>query len=109
MRQSENVGFNSSEKTRRPGGRAAAIRNVIGQTRTTDADAEVAISTLEFELKRKEAAISRLLSEDVRNTEEIAELQRLIWNYHRALPNGCTCDICLEVEQGQAEIEGLIS
>ena len=72
---------------------------------TTDKDR---IVQLESELVRSRATLSRLLADDLRTCEELAELQKEIWGYHRGLPGGCECNVCLEVEQSQRELEGLI-
>ncbi len=68
--------------------------------------ANVRIAELESELEGKQAALSRLLGEDLRTCEELAELQKMIWGYHRTLPGGCDCDVCKEVERSHAELEG---
>ena len=67
------------------------------------------IEALESELTKGRKTISRLLADDVRTCEELAELHEMIWGYHRALPDGCTCAICLEVEQIGQQIGGFIS
>lgn len=75
------------------------------------ADLEMArehIAKLESRLSDEKETCSRLLADDLRACEELSELKRLIWGYHLGLPGGCGCDICVEAEQSQWEIEDLI-
>ena len=72
------------------------------------ATAKARITALESKLSSQQAALSRLLADDLRTCEELVELQKMIWGYHRALPGGCQCNICVEVEQSRRELEGLI-
>ncbi len=67
------------------------------------------IQALESELTKAQETTSRLLADDVRSSEEIAELKQLIWQSHRGLPGGCKCDICDEVDQSRSELEGFNS
>ena len=76
------------------------------QTRLVRADARIA--TLEAELKKKEITLSALISEDVRSSQEISELQDMVWRAHRDLPEGCHCKICAEVERSHVEFPGLL-
>ena len=66
------------------------------------------ITALRSELASKQAALSRLLADDLRTCDELAVLQKIIWGYHRGLPGGCDCMVCDEVERGQRELDGLI-
>ncbi len=53
------------------------------------ATAKTRITALESELASKQEALSRLLADNVRTCEQLAELQKMIWGYHRGLPGGC--------------------
>ena len=72
------------------------------------AKADERIASLESELVRNRAALNLLLADDLQQCEELAELQNVIWGYHRGLPGDCECNICVEVEQRQRELKGLI-
>ena len=72
------------------------------------ATAKDRIATLESELANKREVVSRLLADDLRTCEELAQLQEMIWGYHRGRPGRCTCDVCVEVEQSRREIGGSI-
>ena len=85
-----------------------ASNEVIGQVRAELAKADERIATLESELGKRQATIKRLLSDDLLSSEEVTELKELVWQFHRGLPGGCTCYVCLEVEQSRKELEGLI-
>ncbi len=63
--------------------------------------ANARITALESKLSSKQAALGRLLADDLRTCEELAELKKTIWGYHRLLPGGCDCTLCLEVAPGQ--------
>lgn len=65
------------------------------------------IEALEADLARKQKSISRLLADDIQTCEELAELQRIIWGYHRGLSGGCECAICTEVERSRREMGDL--
>ncbi len=79
----------------------------IERLRAELATAKDRIAALESELAGGQKALSRLLADDLQTCEELVELQQMIWGYHRALPGGCECSICGEVEQGQRELKGL--
>ena len=89
-------------------GSAAAEVEIVQKLRAELATANESIEALESELTKGRKTISRLLADDVRTCEELAELQEMIWGYHRGLPAGCTCDICVEVEQIGRQIGGFI-
>ena len=72
------------------------------------ATAKARITALESKLASKQMAVSRLLAGDLQICEELAELQNMIWSYHRGLPGGCECNICAEIEQSRRKLEGLI-
>ena len=80
---------------------------VVEQFQAELALAESRITTLESELRDNREAIFRLLADDVRNSEEIVQLKEMVWSSHRGLPDGCECDVCLEVEQSRTELGGL--
>ena len=82
---------------------------VIRQLRATLAKADDRIAILESELAGKQGALNRLLADDLQTCEELAELQKMIWGYHRGLPGDCECDICVEVEQRQRELKSLMA
>ena len=81
---------------------------LVKQLRAELATAKGRIATIESELASKLVALSRLLADDLRTCEELAELQKMIWGYHRGLPGGCTCYVCLEVKQSRRELEGFV-
>ena len=80
----------------------------IEQLRAKLAKAEERVATLESELVRKRQALNRLLSDDLQTSQELAELQEMIWAYHQGLPGDCACDVCANVERSRRELEGLI-
>ena len=69
--------------------------------------AKARIAALESKLASNKESLGRLLADDLRTCEELTELQKTIWGYHRALPGGCDCSVCGEVERSQRELEGL--
>ena len=88
---------------------------VIEPLGTLLAKADERIASLESELLRNRealvsnrAALNLLLTDDLQTCEELAELQNVIWGYHRGLPGDCECNICVEVEQRQRELKGFI-
>ena len=88
-------------------GAGKAPEGIIEKLRAELAKAKDRIATLESELATNRTALTRLLADDLRTCEELAQLQEVIWGYHRGLPGGCTCEVCLEVEQSRREIGGL--
>ena len=70
--------------------------------------AKAQIAALESRCESKQEALRRLLAEDLKRCEELALLQKVIWGYHRALPGGCDCSVCVEVERSHQELEGLM-
>ena len=82
--------------------------NLIEKLRAELTRATDRIATLESELTSKREALSRLLADDLRTCEELAECQKMIWGYHRGLPGSCECNTCAEVEQSRRELEGLV-
>ena len=88
-------------------GSAAAVE-IVQKLQAELTTANERVEALESELTKGRKTISRLLADDVRTCEELAELQEMIWGYHRGLPAGCTCDICVEVEQIGRQIGGFI-
>ena len=68
---------------------------------------ESELKDLDSELKQKEAAIDRMLLDDVRMCEELTELQETLWYHHRGLPS-CECNICNEVQRYRREVEGVV-
>ena len=88
-------------------GRSSKVdAGIIKQVRAELAKADERIATLESELRKRQATIKRLLSDDLLSSEELTELKELVWQFHRSLPGGCTCNVCLEVEQSRTELEG---
>ena len=71
------------------------------------ADANKRIAALESELDSKREALTQLLAEDLRMSEDLAELQKFIWGYHRGLPGGCDCAVCAEVKQSHREARNI--
>ena len=82
---------------------------IVEHLRAELATANKRIEALESELTKARKTISRLLADDVRSSEELAELKQLIWRAHRGLPGGCKCDICDEVDQSRSELGGFNS
>ena len=82
--------------------------NNIEQLSAALTAAKARIAALESELASKRSALSRLLADDLQTCEEIAELKKMIWGYHRAIPGGCNCAICDEVGRSEWELEGLL-
>ena len=80
----------------------------IEQARATLGKADERIETLESELRKKQATIRRLLSDDALSSEELAELKELVWLFHLGLPDSCECEICAEVEQSRRELRRII-
>ena len=58
-----------------------------------------------------EAKIEYLKAADTRNNEELVRLKGIIWALH-ANESGrrlnCECDVCTEVEQSRAELQGMV-
>ena len=78
----------------------------IEQVRATLAKADQRIATLESKLREKQATIKRLLSDDARSNEELANLKEMISLNHSSRSAFCECDICTEVERSHAELRG---
>ncbi len=95
-------------KTDRNSSITETSNEVIEQIRVRLAKTDAQIATLQSELKKKQASVSTLLSDDVRNNEELAELKELLWTSHRGLPDGCKCKFCAEVERSRTELDGLL-
>ena len=81
--------------------------NVARLTAELDA-AQRRITTLESEFTRGREMISRLLADDLRNSEKLSELKEMTWLAHRGLSVNCKCDVCDEVAESWAELGGLI-
>ena len=99
--------FASVVKADRSGSSVEASNEVIEQIRAKLTKADDRIATLQSELKKKQASVSALLVDDVRSSEELAELKEMVWTSHRGLTEGCKCNICVEVERSRTELEGL--
>ena len=82
---------------------------IVEYLRAELATANQRIEALESELTKGRKTISRLLADDLRSSEELADLKEMIWRAHRGLPGGCKCDICDEVDQSRSELGGFIS
>ncbi len=82
---------------------------IVEHLRAELATANERIEALESELTKARKTISRLLADDLRSSEELAELKEMIWRAHRGLPGGCKCDICDEVYQSRSELGGFNS
>ncbi len=65
------------------------------------------IARLESRLASTGEALDRVLADDLRACEELAALQKMIWGYHRGLPDGCKCPVCEEVERSKKELRDL--
>ena len=65
------------------------------------------IATLESELTNGQKTISHLLADDLRNSEENAQLKEMIWTFHQGPSGDCECNVCAEVEQSRTELGGL--
>ncbi len=83
------------------------IPTIIDRLATALTRAEAQIAVLESDLTNNQAALSGLLANDVRSSEELAQLQKIIRSFHRWLPGGCGCTVCGEVERSQQELRGL--
>ena len=84
---------------------SAAQAEIVQHLQAELAAANERIEALESELTKSRKTISGLLADDVRTSEELVELQEMIWGYHCGLPVGCTCDICVEVDQSRSALE----
>ena len=103
-----NSGLAVTEKQYVNGDAVLVSYQAIGQVRDALARADERISVLESLLASNRGALSRLLADDLQTCDELTELQKIIWGYHRGLPGDCECDICLEAEQSQRELKALI-
>ncbi len=75
------------------------------QLQTDLAAAGDLIATLESKLAITQKALDQLLADDLRTCEVIADLQKIIWNYHLGLGERCNCTVCVEVERGRMELQ----
>ena len=103
-----NSGLAVTEKQYVNGDAAHLFYQASGQVRDALARANERIAVIESQLANYREALSRLLADDLQTCNELAELQKIIWAYHRGLPGDCECDFCLEAEQSQRELEALI-
>ena len=89
MRRSGTRGFTLPTKSYLESDFIEASDHFTGRLRATLVKADERVATLESELARVRATLRLLLADDLRTCEELAELQEMIWGYHRGLPGSC--------------------
>ena len=83
---------------------SAAYTEIAEHLRADLIGANERIEALEAGATKDRQTISSLLADDLRTSEELAELKQTVWRFHRALPAGCECDTCCEVERSRSEL-----